>query len=515
MLNFRLETLRAEAARNLLIWLWLHPLAILVFGWMFGTAALPVALASAVACLPPTLLYRREADGALTRYAIAVSLVLQVSALLLVAPPQWMIDMHMYYFAAIAMLAIFYCWRTILVAATVTAVHHLVLNFAVPSAVFPNGGDLPRVVLHALIVVAESLSLIGLCWVIARALADARKALADAQANLALAHEAQEIAERLREEQAVQTQAAALERERASEAEALTRQDAQNREDAARRASQGQVADQLEQTVQRAIGHVRQLIDQASCGVDMVAEATLAMVQQTGRVSNNATQTATSVDMLAAATEELSVSFGSIGDQVERSAGISMRATELVGQSDQAMALLNDSAQRIGEIVSVIQNIADQTNLLALNATIEAARAGEAGRGFAVVASEVKSLANETARATEEVSQQIGAIQDRVDRALAALAAIATTINDASDATRQIETAVAEQQAATRDIAVNIQTASDSTRDISAGVASVSDSSQTCDRAAASLRGSMTSVLAEMERLSGEIEGLQGQLRAA
>ncbi len=179
------------------------------------------------------------------------------------------------------------------------------------------------------------------------------------------------------------------------------------------------------------------------------------------------------------------------------------------------MALLKDSAQRIGEIVSVIQNIADQTNLLALNATIEAARAGDAGKGFAVVATEVKSLANETARATEEVSQQIAAIQNRVGNALSALAAIASTINDASDATRQIETAVAEQQAATRDIAVNIQTASDSTRDISAGVASVCDSSQTCDQVAASLRGSMTSVLAEMERLSGEIEGLQGQLRAA
>jgi len=515
MLTFRLETLRAEAARDLTVWLWLHPFAILAFGWMFGTDALPVALASAVACLPPTLLYRREADTPLTRYAIAVSLILQASAMLLVAPRAWMIDMHMYYFAAIAMLAIFYCWRTILVAATVTAVHHLVLNFALPTAVFPDGSDLFRVVLHALIVVAESLSLIGLCWVIDRALSDARAALADAQANLALAREAQDAAERLREEQQAQAQATARERERAAEAEAKARLDAQQREEDARRASQAQVADQLEQTVQRAIKHVRQLIDQASTGVDMVAEATLAMVQQTGHVSNNATQTATSVDMLAAATEELSVSFGSIGAQVERTAGIAVRATELVGQSDQAMALLKDSAQRIGEIVSVIQNIADQTNLLALNATIEAARAGDAGKGFAVVATEVKSLANETARATEEVSQQIAAIQNRVGNALSALAAIASTINDASDATRQIETAVAEQQAATRDIAVNIQTASDSTRDISAGVASVCDSSQTCDQVAASLRGSMTSVLAEMERLSGEIEGLQGQLRAA
>ena len=160
---------------------------------------------------------------------------------------------------------------------------------------------------------------------------------------------------------------------------------------------------------------------------------------------------------MAAATEELTASISNIAQQVTRSAEIANKAAEEARRTNSVVEGLAAGTQKIGEVVTLIQNIASQTNLLALNATIEAARAGEHGRGFAVVASEVKALANQTAKATEEISAQVQDIQTATGEAVSAIQAIGGTIAEIDEISNEIAAAVDQQGAATREIAGNVR----------------------------------------------------------
>src|SRR5258708_14693068 len=171
------------------------------------------------------------------------------------------------------------------------------------------------------------------------------------------------------------------------------------------------------------------------------------------------TQASHSVGTVASATEELTASIGEIGKQVTRSADIAEKAAEEARRTNVVVEGLASGTQKIGEVVTLIQNIASQTNLLALNATIEAARAGEHGRGFAVVASEVKALANQTAKATEEISAQVQDIQNATSQAVSAIQAIGGTTAEIPGISNQIATSVDQQGVATREIAGNVQRA--------------------------------------------------------
>ena len=174
-------------------------------------------------------------------------------------------------------------------------------------------------------------------------------------------------------------------------------------------------------------------------------------------VASAAEETSVNVQTVSSGTEELSSSIAEIGRQVVTSSEIARKAVDEAGATDATMQGLADNAARISVVVDLIQTIASQTNLLALNATIEAARAGEAGRGFAVVASEVKSLANQTAKATDEIRQQIAGMQTVTNSAVGAIRNISTTISEINEVTSAIAAAVEEQGAATREIARNIQ----------------------------------------------------------
>jgi methyl-accepting chemotaxis protein len=170
-------------------------------------------------------------------------------------------------------------------------------------------------------------------------------------------------------------------------------------------------------------------------------------------------QASANVQMVAAASEELAASISEITAQVTRSAAVAERARGDARRTDGVVAALAQSAQKIGDVVGLISTIAGQTNLLALNATIEAARAGDAGKGFAVVASEVKGLAAQTARATEEIGGQIGAIQAATREAVDSIRVIAGTIDEISGIASAIAAAMEEQGAATQEIARNVQQA--------------------------------------------------------
>jgi methyl-accepting chemotaxis protein len=232
-------------------------------------------------------------------------------------------------------------------------------------------------------------------------------------------------------------------------------------------------------------------------------------------VASAAEETSVNVQTVSSGTEELSSSIEEIGRQVVTSADIARKAVEEAGATDATMQGLADNAARISVVVDLIQTIASQTNLLALNATIEAARAGEAGRGFAVVASEVKNLATQTAKATDEIRQQIVSMQTVTTTAVAAIRSIGNTIGEINDVTTSIAAAVEEQGAATREIARNIQHAAGGTSEVSSNIVGVSSASTEAGTAASEVLTASGALRREADVLRAEIDAFLENIRAA
>jgi len=226
-------------------------------------------------------------------------------------------------------------------------------------------------------------------------------------------------------------------------------------------------------------------------------------------------QASTNVQTVASASEELSSSVAEIGRQVAESTKISGQAVNDAGKTDEQMKLLNTTAQKIGDVVKLINDIAGQTNLLALNATIEAARAGEAGKGFAVVASEVKSLATQTAKATEDIAAQVAAIQQATGGAVAAIRGISQTIGRVNEIATTIASAVEEQGAATQEIARNVQQASRGTAEVSSNIAAVSEAAGSTGAAASQVQDSAAELAKQGQALRIEVDRFLAEIRAA
>ncbi|MGV7214167.1 methyl-accepting chemotaxis protein [Bradyrhizobium sp. UFLA05-112] len=232
-------------------------------------------------------------------------------------------------------------------------------------------------------------------------------------------------------------------------------------------------------------------------------------------VASAAEETSVNVQTVSAGTEQLSSSIAEISRQVVTSAEIAKKAVHEAGATDATVQGLADSASRISVVVDLIQTIASQTNLLALNATIEAARAGEAGRGFAVVASEVKSLASQTAKATDEIRTQIASMQQVTTSAVGAIRGIGQIIGEINDVTTSIAAAVEEQGAATREIARNIQHAAGGTSEVSSNIVGVSTASAEAGAAATEVLSASDALRREADVLRGEVDAFLSNIRAA
>jgi methyl-accepting chemotaxis protein len=232
-------------------------------------------------------------------------------------------------------------------------------------------------------------------------------------------------------------------------------------------------------------------------------------------VASAAEETSVNVQTVSAGTEQLSSSIAEIGRQVVSSADIARKAVEDAGATDATMQGLAENAGRISVVVDLIQTIASQTNLLALNATIEAARAGDAGRGFAVVASEVKSLASQTATATDEIRSQIANMQQVTSSAVGAIRSITGTISAINEVTTAIAAAVEEQGAATREIARNIQHAAGGTSEVSGNIVGVSAASAQAGSAAGEVLSASDTLRREADVLRAEIDSFLSNIRAA
>jgi methyl-accepting chemotaxis protein len=267
------------------------------------------------------------------------------------------------------------------------------------------------------------------------------------------------------------------------------------------------------------VGHLVEVLSSAATELEATAQSMSATAAETGDqaalVTSAIGETAANVETVAAATEQLSASIQEIGRQVDQSAGIASRAVEDAKRTDATVQALSDGARKVGEVVGLIHQIAAQTNLLALNATIEAARAGEAGKGFAVVASEVKSLATQTARATEEITGQIGRMQGITAEAVAAIRGIGAVIGEISDIAAAVATSVEEQRNATADIARNIQDAARSTQEVSSSVASVQQAAAETGAAADDVLSAASGLSRNAEQLNGEVDAFLTGIRAA
>jgi methyl-accepting chemotaxis protein len=435
-------------------------------------APLAAVVASALTCAAMFVLARRTAESGVARRLCGVLLMVQVSLMVGgMSHHRWQIDMHMAYFAALGVLALFADWTVILVAAGTVAVHHLTLSFLLPSLVFDSGGGLGRVLVHAVILVAEAAALV---W------STANNSHMLARVNGLL--EAADTAEQLR-----QAQETAL---AASQAEAELRQDVERRRTAEAEAHAGVLAAMTRGLRALAQGDVSRGIDDAfppeyeplrqdfNLAVDRlqhalsrilmatsgllgdseaIAEASGHMAQRTEKQARQLEQTARTLDGITATVRRTAEGAAEAAATATNAREEAQRSSGVVAEAVRAMGEIRTSAEQISAISSVIDEIAFQTNLLALNAGVEAARAGESGRGFAVVASEVRALAQRSAGAAKEIKALIGRSSAQVEDGVKLVERAGAALNGIASEVQRIDALLGEIAGASKDQSAGLQ----------------------------------------------------------
>jgi methyl-accepting chemotaxis protein len=276
-----------------------------------------------------------------------------------------------------------------------------------------------------------------------------------------------------------------------------------------------ELADRFERQVKQVVDGVSSSATEMQATAQQMSATAEETSRQAGSVASASDQASANVQTVAATAEQLSASISEIGRQVMQSAKIASNAVTEAESANETVLGLSEAASKIGDVVSLINDIAGQTNLLALNATIEAARAGDAGKGFAVVASEVKNLANQTAKATEEISNQITSVQEETTGAVDAIGRIRAIIGEVNDIATTISSAVEEQGASTQEIARNVQQAARGTQDVNENIGGVSKAAGETGTAAGQMLGASQEMARRAEELRGEVERFLGEVRAA
>jgi methyl-accepting chemotaxis protein len=470
-----LEHLRDRAASAPLLLLWLHVPLVIGATLLFGSPWLQPAVATLVLAVGYTAAARLAPGKPWTRIAGGVALMTSISVLVgALAGQKLQVDLHMYYFAALALLVASCDWRVIAAGAAVVAVHHIGLNFILPGLIYPGGSDLGRLAIHAVILILEAAAL---GWM-ALTLETMFSALRSEAERVAAAHTAVEDGHRA-------TLAAAADADALRSAnEAL-----KARADEARRQmvdaiagglsglSNGDLTTRLETPFEPEYETLRADFNAATAGLQDAMQAVTATSRAIRSGSDEIAQASDDLsrrtEQQAASLEETAAALDEITATVRRTAEGAIHAREVVGKAKgdaetssvvvkkavSAMSGIQNSSIQIGQIIGVIDEIAFQTNLLALNAGVEAARAGDAGRGFAVVASEVRALAQRSAGAAKEIKalihasgQQVAAGVDLVGEAGRTLERIAAQVSDITTVVAEIAASAQEQATALHEV---------------------------------------------------------------
>lgn len=440
--------LRHSAEKFYIGFIWVLCLSVIATGYVLKDTWIETSVVALGFSLFTTFFHLRDPISARTRYTLASSVALIWTMLVYNTaglPDGFVLDMHMIYFILNAIIVAYFCWKTLLIMNVIIVIHHLVFSFLLPQFIWPSDDySFLHLVLHAIYATITAGAVMWIAYHVYNLFAKNHKtlsALENEEKNRQLLEEEQQKLRVQKEQEAKETLLS--------------------------------LAQSLDEQMGNTLGMVKEnadALEDSSQTLHAKAQATVSQGQEASTLSEDALKATQAV---ASATAELDQSSTEITSRVTASNQTIQQAASHAEETNAIVQTLNDGAERIGEVVTMIQAIAEQTNLLALNATIEAARAGEAGKGFAVVASEVKNLANQTASATDEVNAQIQRIQGDTHKAVNALRNITTAINEVNIMSGDIMSAITQQHDAITHISQNVATTATTTESITSHIKSL------------------------------------------
>jgi methyl-accepting chemotaxis protein len=465
--SLNLEILRGRALNLILAMVGVQPVLVAIACWACGAPILAPALSALLIAVGAFVTARWDRGGDLARLVAGVALMASISILVgTFAGQKVQVDLHMYYFAALALLVATCDWKVIVAGAATVAVHHIILNFLIPSLIYPGGSDIFRLALHAVILLLEAGVLIWLARTLEQMFTLVRAQVERAEANQLVAEKnglaAQEAAARADQAHLSQEQER---RQVARDDEATLHSLASALEHLAHGDLTYRIATPLpakSEALRRDFNAAIEKMERAMLAVSTSAEGIGAGATDISSATNNLSrrteQQASGLADGATALGEITTAVRNTADRVSYARNVVCSATdvaahsaEIVSQAVKAMNGIETSAGEIGQIIGVIDEIAFQTNLLALNAGVEAARAGDAGKGFAVVASEVRALAQRSAQAAKEIKALISTSTQHVAAGVQYVGKTGDTLEAIARKVSELDGLVADIAAAAQD----------------------------------------------------------------